>query len=135
MAIENAMNELSLNESGEEEEQLVNRCIFETTLGEAVIEVCYKTFNTRYFLAVHQGFGDTGVGRIMVNKPPIDDGSAKANFTIVVLLDCDGFQEAANQIALELGIDKPLHLYLCLSDFKSETIKNFIQILLQHVGS
>lgn len=114
-------------------DQIVKERIFVTLIGDVLTDVVYKAYTSRYFVVASQPSGTAGAGRITINQLPTADCPAEGDFSFSIIRDCEGFRNAAKIIALGLGVDKPLDLYLSFTNYQNEIINNFVQLLLGHL--
>ncbi|KAF2896076.1 hypothetical protein ILUMI_10102 [Ignelater luminosus] len=67
-----------------------------------------------------------------MGHPPPRNVNSPSGFSLEVIREHEDIRNAAKLVAFKLGIDKPLHLHLALSDFEEETIMDVINEVLKH---
>ncbi|KAF2889231.1 hypothetical protein ILUMI_16942 [Ignelater luminosus] len=127
MNLETLMQLSSLSETLTDEP--VRERTFEALIKNTATQVIYNDYIDHYFITAKQTEGKVVACKISLSQPPPTDISSESGFSINIVQDEDGFRDAAKLMALTLGIDKPLFMYLCLSDFQIDTVTELIEAL------
>lgn len=130
MDLENLMQSLSLHT--QEEVTANNLNVFATKINENHTDFVVGEFTNKYMIIATQYEKIGSLLKVLVDRVEQPSSVVEAVYTVSVVFGSDNEEQqaAARFIAEQLNIRKPLLIFLCLKDYKIETVKVLVDAIL-----